>query len=90
MEAERVGEETLLSQIIHMVNEASRSKAPIQKLTDKVSAIFVPVVVLIAVLAFVIWSIWGPDPKFVYAFASLLAVLIVACPCALGLATPMS
>ncbi|WP_407534143.1 heavy metal translocating P-type ATPase [Elizabethkingia miricola] len=90
MEAERVGNETLLSQIIHMVNEASRSKAPIQKLTDKVSAIFVPVVVLIAVLAFVTWSIWGPDPKFVYAFASLLAVLIVACPCALGLATPMS
>ncbi|MDV3806636.1 copper-translocating P-type ATPase [Elizabethkingia anophelis] len=90
MEAERVGEETLLSQIIHMVNEASRSKAPIQKLTDKVSAIFVPVVVLIAILAFVVWSIWGPDPKFVYAFACLLAVLIVACPCALGLATPMS
>ncbi|MDV3799849.1 copper-translocating P-type ATPase [Elizabethkingia anophelis] len=90
MEAERVGEETLLSQIIHMVNEASRSKAPIQKLTDKVSAIFVPIVVLIAILAFVVWSIWGPDPKFVYAFACLLAVLIVACPCALGLATPMS
>ena len=59
MEAERVGDETLLSQIIHMVNEASRSKAPIQKLTDKVSAIFVPIVVLIAILAFVIWSIWG-------------------------------
>ncbi|AVF48721.1 copper-translocating P-type ATPase [Elizabethkingia anophelis] len=90
MEAERVGEETLLSQIIHMVNEASRSKAPIQKLTDKVSAIFVPIVVLIAILTFVVWSIWGPDPKFVYAFACLLAVLIVACPCALGLATPMS
>ncbi|MCL1669883.1 heavy metal translocating P-type ATPase [Elizabethkingia ursingii] len=90
MEAERVGDETLLSQIIHMVNEASRSKAPIQKLTDKVSAIFVPVVVLIAILAFIIWSIWGPEPKFVYAFACLLAVLIVACPCALGLATPMS
>ncbi|GJN60745.1 heavy metal translocating P-type ATPase [Elizabethkingia anophelis] len=90
MEAERVGEETLLSQIIHMVNKASRSKAPIQKLTDKVSAIFVPIVVLIAILTFVVWSIWGPDPKFVYAFACLLAVLIVACPCALGLATPMS
>ncbi|MDV2464879.1 copper-translocating P-type ATPase [Elizabethkingia anophelis] len=90
MEAEHVGEETLLSQIIHMVNEASRSKAPIQKLTDKVSAIFVPIVVLIAILTFVVWSIWGPDPKFVYAFACLLAVLIVACPCALGLATPMS
>ncbi|AQX05753.1 copper-transporting ATPase [Elizabethkingia meningoseptica] len=90
MEAQRVGDETLLSQIIHMVNEASRSKAPIQKLTDKVSAIFVPVVVLIALVTFGAWTIWGPEPKFVYAFANLLAVLIVACPCALGLATPMS
>ncbi|NAW51021.1 heavy metal translocating P-type ATPase [Elizabethkingia argentiflava] len=90
MKAKRVGEETLLAQIIRMVNEASRSKAPIQKFTDKVAAIFVPAVVFIAVLTFAIWSVWGPSPKFIYAFANLLAVLIIACPCALGLATPMS
>ena len=90
MKAERIGDETLLSQIINMVNEASRSKAPIQKLTDKVSAIFVPIVILLAILTFVIWSIMGSDSNLVYAFANLLAVLIVACPCALGLATPMS
>jgi len=90
MEAQRVGEETLLSQIINMVNTASRSKAPIQKLTDRVSSIFVPVVIIISILTFAAWMIWGPDPKIVFAFANLLAVLIVACPCALGLATPMS
>lgn len=90
MEAQRVGEETLLSQIINMVNTASRSKAPIQKLTDRVSSIFVPVVIVISILTFAAWMIWGPEPKIVFAFANLLAVLIVACPCALGLATPMS
>ena len=90
MVAERVGSETLLSQIIQMVNDASRSKAPIQKLTDKVSSIFVPVVIAISIITFMLWLILGPDPKLTYAFGNLLAVLIVACPCALGLATPMS
>lgn len=90
MKAERVGSETLLSQIIQMVNEASRSKAPIQKLTDKVSKIFVPTVVAIAVITFILWYWLGPEPQYAYAFGNLLAVLIVACPCALGLATPMS
>lgn len=91
MKAEKVGNETLLSQIIKMVNEASRSKAPIQKLTDKVSKIFVPAVILIAVLTFILWQIFGPeDQKTLFAFVNAVAVLIVACPCALGLATPMS
>ena len=91
MKAEKVGDETLLSQIIKMVNEASRSKAPIQKLTDKVSKIFVPAVILIAVLTFVLWQFFGPEGKrSLFAFVNAVAVLIVACPCALGLATPMS
>ncbi|MDR2235769.1 MAG: heavy metal translocating P-type ATPase [Chryseobacterium sp.] len=91
MKAEKVGDETLLSQIIKMVNEASRSKAPIQKLTDKVSKVFVPVVILIAVLTFVLWQFFGPEgQKTLFAFVNAVAVLIVACPCALGLATPMS
>lgn len=91
MKAEKVGDETLLSQIIKMVNEASRSKAPIQKLTDKVSKVFVPVVILIAVLTFVLWQFFGPEGKrSLFAFVNAVAVLIVACPCALGLATPMS
>ncbi|MGJ1262706.1 copper-transporting P-type ATPase [Sphingobacterium spiritivorum] len=90
MKAERVGDETLLSQIINMVNDASRSKAPIQKLTDRVSAIFVPIVIVISLLTFAAWMIWGPEPRMIFGFANLLAVLIVACPCALGLATPMS
>ncbi|PTT72954.1 MULTISPECIES: heavy metal translocating P-type ATPase [unclassified Chryseobacterium] len=91
MKAEKVGDETLLSQIIKMVNEASRSKAPIQKLTDKVSKIFVPTVILIAVLTFILWQIFGPEgQKTLFAFVNAVAVLIVACPCALGLATPMS
>ena len=91
MKAEKVGDETLLSQIIRMVNEASRSKAPIQKLTDKVSKIFVPTVILIAVLTFILWQIFGPEgQKTLFAFVNSVAVLIVACPCALGLATPMS
>lgn len=91
MKAEKVGEETLLSQIIKMVNEASRSKAPIQKLTDKVSKVFVPTVILIAALTFVLWQFFGPEGKrTLFAFVNAVAVLIVACPCALGLATPMS
>lgn len=91
MKAEKVGDETLLSQIIKMVNEASRSRAPIQKLTDKVSKVFVPVVILVAVLSFILWQIFGPEgQKTLFAFVNAVAVLIVACPCALGLATPMS
>ncbi|SFR33924.1 Cu2+-exporting ATPase [Robiginitalea myxolifaciens] len=90
MKAEKVGSDTLLSQIITMVNEASRSRAPIQKLADTVSAYFVPIVVLIAVVTFGVWAIWGPEPAYVYALVNAIAVLIIACPCALGLATPMS
>jgi Cu+-exporting ATPase len=90
MLAEKVGSETLLSQIIEMVNSASRSKAPIQKMADKISGYFVPVVVLISIITFVVWAVYGPDPAYVYAFVNAIAVLIIACPCALGLATPMS
>ncbi|MBU2902605.1 heavy metal translocating P-type ATPase [Maribacter dokdonensis] len=90
MQAEKVGSDTLLSQIIHMVNDASRSRAPIQKLADTVSGYFVPVVVLVSLITFVVWAIWGPDPAYVYALVNAIAVLIIACPCALGLATPMS
>ncbi len=91
MKAEKVGDETLLSQIIRLVNEASRSKAPIQKLTDKVAKIFVPTVILTAVATFIIWQFFGPEgKKSLFAFVNAVAVLIVACPCALGLATPMS
>jgi Cu2+-exporting ATPase len=90
MIAEKVGSETLLSQIIQMVNNASRSRAPIQKLADKISKYFVPIVILISVITFVVWKIFGPEPALVYAFVNAIAVLIIACPCALGLATPMS
>jgi heavy metal translocating P-type ATPase len=90
MVAEKVGAETLLSQIIEMVNAASRSKAPIQKLADKISGYFVPVVVFIALATYIVWAIYGPEPSYVYAFVNAIAVLIIACPCALGLATPMS
>jgi heavy metal translocating P-type ATPase len=90
MKALKVGSETLLAQIVDMVNKASRSKAPIQNLADRVSAYFVPVVVGISIVAFVVWAIWGPDPPYVFAFANAVTVLIIACPCALGLATPMS
>ncbi|MAZ25491.1 MAG: copper-translocating P-type ATPase [Cytophagaceae bacterium] len=90
MKAEKVGSDTLLSQIIQLVNDASRSRAPIQKLADTVSGYFVPIVVLIALLTFGIWAIWGPEPAYVYALVNAIAVLIIACPCALGLATPMS
>jgi Cu+-exporting ATPase len=90
MTAEKVGAETLLSQIIEMVNTASRSKAPIQKMADKISGYFVPIVVLIAIVTFIVWAVYGPEPAYVYAFVNAIAVLIIACPCALGLATPMS
>jgi len=90
MRAEKVGAETLLSQIIQMVNDASRSRAPIQKLADKVSSYFVPLVVLISVVTFITWILLGPSPAYVFAFVNAIAVLIIACPCALGLATPMS
>jgi heavy metal translocating P-type ATPase len=85
-----VGSETLLAKIIEMVNTASRSKAPIQKMADKISGYFVPVVVGISILTFIIWAVYGPEPAYVYAFVNAIAVLIIACPCALGLATPMS
>lgn len=90
MEAKRVGSETLLAQIVHMVSEASRSRAPIQRLADMVSAYFVPVVVVIAAITFVVWYVWGPAPALAYAILNAIGVLIIACPCALGLATPMS
>lgn len=90
MKTEKIGDETLLSKIIKMVNDASRSKAPIQKLADKVSKIFVPTVMAISVLTFVAWYIFGGENKLTFAFVNAVAVLIVACPCALGLATPMS
>ncbi|MFZ9029432.1 MAG: heavy metal translocating P-type ATPase [Crocinitomicaceae bacterium] len=90
MTAEKVGNDTLLAQIIELVKKASRSQAPIQRFADKVSAYFVPAVVLISVITFIVWSIFGPDPAYVYALVNAIAVLIIACPCALGLATPMS
>jgi Cu+-exporting ATPase len=90
MVTEKVGSETLLSQIIEMVNSASRSKAPIQKMADKISGYFVPIVVLISVITFIVWAVFGPEPAYVFALVNAIAVLIIACPCALGLATPMS
>lgn len=90
MQAERVGTDTLLSQIVHMVSEAQRSRAPIQRLADVVSGYFVPAVVAVAVLTFAVWSQWGPEPRLAHAIINAVAVLIIACPCALGLATPMS
>lgn len=90
MKAEKVGSETLLSKIIQMVNSASRSKAPIQKLADKISKYFVPIVLIISIITFIVWAIFGPEPAYVFAFVNAIAVLIIACPCALGLATPMS
>jgi len=90
MRAEKVGADTLLAQIVQMVSEAQRSRAPIQRLADTVSGYFVPTVVLIALLAFAVWMVWGPEPKFAHAIVVAVAVLIIACPCALGLATPIS
>ena len=90
MEAKRVGSDTMLSQIVEMVANAQRSRAPIQKVADSVAGMFVPVVILVAIGAFIAWSIWGPAPAMAYGLVSAVAVLIIACPCALGLATPMS
>jgi Cu+-exporting ATPase len=90
MRAERVGSDTLLARIVAMVSEAQRSRAPVQKLVDRVARIFVPAVVAIAAIAFVVWAMAGPEPPLVHALLSAIAVLIIACPCALGLATPMS
>jgi Cu+-exporting ATPase len=90
MRAEKVGADTLLSQIVHMVAAAQRSRAPIQRMADQVAAWFVPAVILVAALTFVAWMVWGPSPAFSHALVAAVAVLIIACPCALGLATPMS
>jgi len=90
MKAERVGSETLLAQIVQMVAEAQRSRAPIQKLADVVSGYFVPAVILIAIVTFLLWTTFGPEPRMAFALINAVAVLIIACPCALGLATPMS
>ena len=90
MRAEKVGNDTLLARIIEMVNEASRSRAPIQKLADIVAKYFVQIIIAISLITFAIWAIWGPQPALVYAFVNAVSVLIIACPCALGLATPIS
>lgn len=90
MRAERVGDDTLLAQIVRLVTEAQRSRAPIERLVNRVAAYFVPAVLGISVLSFVLWSAWGPEPRLAHALVSAVAVLIIACPCALGLATPMS
>jgi len=90
MRAEKVGRDTMLARIVQMVADAQRSRAPIQRLADRVSGWFVPLVIAVAVLAFIAWSAFGPDPRFAYALVAAVAVLIIACPCALGLATPMS
>ncbi len=90
VQAQRVGSETLLSQIVHLVSQAQRSRAPIQRLADTVSGFFVPIVILVAIFTAVMWSFFGPEPRMTYALVNAVAVLIIACPCALGLATPMS
>ena len=90
MRADKVGRETMLAQIVQMVAQAQSSRAPIQRLADQVSGWFVPLVIAVAAVAFVVWSIWGPQPRFAFALVAAVSVLIIACPCALGLATPMS
>ena len=90
MRAERIGRDTVLAQIVQMVAQAQRSRAPIQRLADQVSGWFVPLVIAVAVAAFIAWAIWGPEPRMVYGLVAAVSVLIIACPCALGLATPMS
>ena len=90
MEAQRVGSETMLAQIVKLVGQAQRSRAPMQRLADKVAAYFVPAVVVAGILTFAAWTIWGPEPRLAHALVNAVAVLIIACPCALGLATPMS
>src|SRR6202011_2254777 len=90
MRAEKVGRDTMLAQIVQMVAAAQRSRAPIQRLADQVSGWFVPAVIAIALIAFVAWAIFGPEPRYGYGLVAAVTVLIIACPCALGLATPMS
>ena len=90
MRAEKVGADTMLARIVQMVAQAQRSRAPIERLADIVSGWFVPAVILVAVVAFIAWMIWGPPPAFAYALVAAVSVVIIACPCALGLATPMS
>ena len=90
MRAEKIGSETMLARIVQMVADAQRSRAPIQRLADQVAGWFVPAVITISILAFAAWSLWGPEPRFAYGLVAAVAVLIIACPCALGLATPMS
>jgi Cu+-exporting ATPase len=90
MRAERVGRDTLLARIVQMVSDAQRSRAPIQRLADVVASYFVPIVILVAIVTFIVWSLVGPEPRMAYALVNAVAVLIIACPCALGLATPMS
>ncbi|MBL8140858.1 MAG: copper-translocating P-type ATPase, partial [Acidobacteria bacterium] len=90
MEAQRVGSDTLLAQIVRLVGEAQRSRAPIQRLADTVSGWFVPIVIVVALVTFGVWAVWGPEPRLAHALVNAVAVLIIACPCALGLATPMS
>src|SRR6202041_2373903 len=90
MRADRIGRDTVLAQIVQMVAQAQRSRAPIQRLADQVSGWFVPLVIAVAALAFATWAIWGPEPRLAYGLLAAVSVLIIACPCALGLATPMS
>ena len=90
MLADKVGKNTLLARIVQMVAQAQRSRAPIQRLADQVAGWFVPAVIAVSLLAFAAWSLWGPEPRLAYALVAAVAVLIIACPCALGLATPMS
>ena len=90
MRADKVGRDTMLAQIVEMVAQAQRSRAPIQRLADQVSGWFVPLVIAVAVIAFIVWAVWGPEPRYAYGLVAAVSVLIIACPCALGLATPMS
>src|SRR5262249_18478558 len=90
MRAERVGSDTMLAQIVNLVGQAQRSRAPIQRMADKVSGWFVPAVIAIALVTFIAWGLWGPGPRLAHAIVNAVAVLIIACPCALGLATPMA
>ena len=90
MRAEKVGRETMLAKIVQMVADAQRSRAPIQRLADRVSGWFVPLVITVALAAFLAWSTWGPEPRFTFGLVAAVSVLIIACPCALGLATPMA
>src|SRR6195256_6182884 len=90
MRADRIGRETLLSQIVQMVADAQRSRAPIQRLADQVAGWFVPTVIAVAVIAFGVWAVFGPEPRMAFGLVAAVSVLIIACPCALGLATPMS